>query len=91
LSFMFLGMNTPIYFIPTYAVSKGVDPALASYFVAIINGASTFGRVIPGIMADKIGRFNTFAVGGFSTGVVILCLYHVEATAAFIVYCVIFG
>lgn len=28
------------------------------YFLSIINAASTFGRVLPGFVADKVGRFN---------------------------------
>jgi predicted MFS family arabinose efflux permease len=91
LALMFLGMNTPIYFIPTYAVSKGVDPVLASYLIAIINGSSTFGRIIPGFLADKLGRFNVFAFGGVATGVCILCLNHIEGTPGLVAYCVFFG
>lgn len=31
LFFMFLGMLTPLYFIPTYAVTRGMETTLASY------------------------------------------------------------
>ncbi|KAJ9149104.1 MFS general substrate transporter [Pleurostoma richardsiae] len=91
LLFMFLGMMTPLFFIPTYAVTKGMDATLASYLLAILNAASTFGRIIPGIMADKFGRTNILALGGISTGVVILCLTKAESTAALVVYSVFFG
>ncbi|KAI2464598.1 MFS general substrate transporter [Annulohypoxylon bovei var. microspora] len=91
LFFMLLGAFTPLFYIPTYAVSRGVDPTLASYFLAIINAASTFGRVIPGILADKFGRLNIFVFGGFVTGIVIFCWDKVETTAALIVYSIIIG
>ncbi|KAK4448668.1 major facilitator superfamily domain-containing protein [Podospora aff. communis PSN243] len=86
-----LGMSTPLFFLPTYAVSRGVDATLASYLVAILNGASTFGRVIPGIVADKYGKLNIFAAGGLATGVVVLCLNTVTSTAGLVVYSVAFG
>ncbi|KAF2811946.1 monocarboxylate permease-like protein [Mytilinidion resinicola] len=91
LFFMFLGMWTPLFFIPTYAVSRGVDAALASYLLAIVNGASTFGRIIPGILADRYGKLNMFGLGGIMTGVVILCMNKAETTAALVVYSIAFG
>ncbi|KAI1454794.1 MFS general substrate transporter [Annulohypoxylon moriforme] len=89
--FMLLGGFTPLFYIPNYAVSRGVDPTLASYLLAIMNAASTFGRVIPGIVADKLGRLNVLAFGGFITGIVILCWNKVETTAALIVYSIAVG
>jgi MFS family permease len=89
--FMFLGMFTPLFFIPTYAVARGMDPTLASYLLAIINAASTFGRIIPGVLADKFGRLNILALGGIVTGVVLSCLNKAETTTALVLYSVAFG
>jgi MFS family permease len=91
LFFMFLGMFTPLFFIPTYAVTRGMDATLASYLLAIVNTASTFGRIIPGVLADKYGRLNILALGGIMTGIVIFCLNKAETTAALAVYSVAFG
>ncbi|KAK3690506.1 major facilitator superfamily domain-containing protein [Podospora appendiculata] len=88
---MFLGMFTPLFFVPTYAVSRGMDATLASYLLAIVNGASTFGRVIPGILADKYGRMNIFALAGLLTGLITLCMTNAESTAGLIVYCIFIG
>ncbi|KAL3462229.1 major facilitator superfamily domain-containing protein [Aspergillus heterothallicus] len=89
--FMLLGMFTPLFFIPTYAVSRGIDATLASYLVAIVNGASTFGRIIPGILADKFGRLNAFGIGGLVTGIIICCMNEATTTAGLVVYSVVFG
>ncbi|KAL2812916.1 major facilitator superfamily domain-containing protein [Aspergillus cavernicola] len=89
--FMILGMFTPLFFIPSYAVSRGMDATLASYLIAITNGASTFGRIIPGILADKFGRLNAFGIGGIATGIVVCCMNKAESTAALVVYSVVFG
>lgn len=91
LFFMLLGAFTPLFYIPTYAVSRGMEPTLASYLLAIINASSTFGRVVPGILADKFGRLNIFAFGGFVTGIVILCWDKAETTAALVVYSIAIG
>ncbi|XXG97500.1 hypothetical protein Hte_003804 [Hypoxylon texense] len=91
LAFMLLGAFTPLFYIPTYAVSKGMDVTLASYLLAIVNAASTFGRVIPGILADKFGRLNIFAFGGIASSVVIFCWNTAETTAALVVYSIAIG
>ncbi|KAF5684590.1 riboflavin transporter MCH5 [Fusarium circinatum] len=91
LFFLFIGMFAPLFFIPTYAVSRGVNPTLASYLLAITNAASTFGRIIPGILADKYGRLNMYSLGGLCTGVVILCMNEAKSTAALVVYALVFG
>lgn len=91
LFFMFLGMFTPLFFIPTYAVTRGMKPALASYLLAMTNAASTFGRIIPGVLADKYGRLNMYTLGGLSTGIVIFCLNETKSTPALIVYAIVFG
>ncbi|KEF58394.1 uncharacterized protein A1O9_06320 [Exophiala aquamarina CBS 119918] len=89
--FVFLGMFTPIFYLAVYAVQKGMDATLASYLLAILNGASTFGRIIPGILADKFGRLNIFGLGGVITGIIILCWTTAESTAGLVVYAVFFG
>ena len=89
--FMFFGMFTPLFFMPTYAVMRGMNATLASYLVAILNGASTFGRIIPGVLADKFGRLNMMAAAGIVNGTVIFCMNKAETTAALIVYSIVFG
>jgi MFS family permease len=49
------GIYTPIFYISTYAESRGVETTLAFYILAILNACSILGRLIPNIFADKIG------------------------------------
>lgn len=91
LFFQICGMFTPLFYMPTYAVSRGMNATLSSYLLAILNAASTFGRIIPGILADKFGRLNIFALGGIITGVIIFCMDSVKSNAALIVYSVVVG
>ncbi|KAF2646534.1 MFS general substrate transporter [Massarina eburnea CBS 473.64] len=91
LFFMFIGMFTPLFFLPTYAVSRGMSVTLASYLLAILNASSTFGRIIPGVLADKYGKLNMFAAGGISCGITILCMNAARSTAGLVVYAIVFG
>jgi MFS family permease len=88
---MFIGMLTPIFYLPTYATQNGMDQTLASYLLAILNGSSTLGRIIPGILADRFGRLNILAAAACSTGIILLRWPHVYSTAGLVVYAVVFG
>lgn len=91
LFFMMTGMWTPVFYIPTYAVSRGMSATLAAYLLAIINASSTFGRIIPGLLADKLGRINTYAFAGVGTGIAVFCINNPTTNAGLIVYSVFFG
>ncbi|GIJ84575.1 hypothetical protein Asppvi_003422 [Aspergillus pseudoviridinutans] len=91
LFFMFFGMFTPFFYLTTYATTRGMHTALAGYLLAIVNATSTLGRIIPGILADKYGRLNTFAIGGVATGIIVLCMTSATTNAGLIVYAVFFG
>jgi MFS family permease len=88
---MFFGMLTPFFYLPLYAVSHGMNPTLAGYLLSIINAASTFGRIIPGILADKYGRINMFGFGGVVTGIITFCLSSATSNAGFIVFAIFIG
>lgn len=89
--FLLLGMFTPIFFLPSYAISQGMSEKLAFYLISILNGASFPGRVLPGILADKFGRFNMLFCSGLSTAILIFCWQRIKSNAAIIVFAGIFG
>ncbi|KAF2870337.1 major facilitator superfamily domain-containing protein [Massariosphaeria phaeospora] len=91
LFFVFLGMFTPLFFVPSYAVSRGMESTLAFYLLAILNAASTFGRIIPGLLADKFGPLNILGFAGLALGIIILCFNEAKSTAALVVYSIVFG
>jgi len=43
-------------YIPISAVQVGVSKDFAFYLVAIANGASAFGRIAAGLLADRVGE-----------------------------------
>ncbi|ORY58524.1 riboflavin transporter MCH5 [Pseudomassariella vexata] len=56
--FMEWGIFIPLTFIVSYAVDQGQDENSSYTLLAALNAGSFFGRFLPGLVADKIGRFN---------------------------------
>ncbi|KAL9618375.1 MAG: hypothetical protein Q9160_006883 [Pyrenula sp. 1 TL-2023] len=89
---LMLGVFQPIFYLPTYAVTQGhMRPELAFYLTAILNGASFFGRVIPGITADRFGRLNLLSFFGVCTGILCLCWPATRSNAAIIAFAAVYG
>ncbi|KAF2109154.1 major facilitator superfamily domain-containing protein [Lophiotrema nucula] len=88
----FLGLFIPINFIETQALAGGMSRRLATYLIPILNSASIFGRIIPGILADKVGRFNMQMVMSFFAGILVLALaLPASGNAAFIAFAALYG
>ncbi|OAK93457.1 monocarboxylate permease-like protein [Phaeosphaeriaceae sp. SRC1lsM3a] len=58
----YLGGFLPFTFIVSSGREVGMSAALAGYLVAIVNGSSTFGRIIPAYLGDKYGVFNVMII-----------------------------
>ncbi|ETS60296.1 hypothetical protein PaG_05851 [Moesziomyces aphidis] len=73
-SIMF-GLYMPFSYMDVWTSSHNI-PA-NGYFLPILNAASSFGRVLPGLVADRVGRINTvlphLAVSGILIFIFPLC------------------
>jgi MFS family permease len=80
---------------PTYASRIPAYPAdTGFYLIAIMNGVSCIGRLIPGYISDKIGRFNTLLIAMIFTLVFMLVLwlpFGDKSLPALYVFAAIFG
>lgn len=99
-SFFFMfGMYQPINFIILAARHAGMSARLAAYLVPIFSGASFFGRVLPGLVADRVGRYNTTIALCVFTALTVLALWlpsyaassYGHANATSIAFAVLFG
>ncbi|KAK4950786.1 hypothetical protein LTR10_010779 [Elasticomyces elasticus] len=81
----------PLFYVATYAVSIGFSTNLAFYLVSIVNGASLFGRILPGIVADRFGRFNMLAISMFAAAIVTFCWTAATSVAGLVVWTIAFG
>ena len=91
LTFCFLGFFTPFFFVTSYATSLGHSASISFYLVSILNSASSFGRILPGYLADRCGKFNTIIVFSFLAGVTAFCWTTARSITALIIWCLAFG
>ena len=87
---MMLGFIS-FFYLSTYAVTHGVNDELASYLVSILNGASFFSRIDPGILANRLGRLNMLCAAGLSNGIFVLCWQRVTTSALITVFAALYG
>jgi MFS family permease len=76
--FLEWGLFIPVTYIGSFIISTGAYSSTSSFpfiLIASLNAGSTLGRYIPGIIADKIGRFNSMILMLLLCGVSVLCLW----------------
>lgn len=59
-------------YLVSFTLANGIRPALSYQLISIMNAGSFFGRWAPGLLADKIGRFNTMIL------MIALCLVTIK-------------
>lgn len=60
--FMEWGLFIPLTFIVSYAAAKGQNATSSYTLLSLLNAGSVVGRFLPGVMADRFGRFNIILV-----------------------------
>ncbi|KAJ0104053.1 Riboflavin transporter MCH5 [Diaporthe amygdali] len=87
----YLGLFAPFFYVSSYAVVKGVSPSMSFYLISILNAASLFGRVFPGILADRWGHFNFMVVALATSAIVGFCWTAATSLAGLIVWSLTYG
>ena len=73
---IFLGLFIPFNYITVIAPQTvGMSPDLAQYLLSILNAASIFGRILPGWLGDRFGRFNVTVLMCYMCGILCLALW----------------
>lgn len=91
--FMEWGLFIPLTFIVSYAAAHGRDATSSYTLLSLLNAGSVVGRFLPGVMADRFGRFNVII------GTIALCCATVlglwlpagDSHAMVIAFAVVFG
>jgi MFS family permease len=90
--FAFIGLYLPFFYMPTFFISYlHKNDSMAFYIIAVLNGASVFGRVTPGILADKVGSLNTLIPVGFITSILAFAWIGIDNEPGTIVFAVFYG
>ncbi|KAL8731177.1 MAG: hypothetical protein Q9166_003584 [cf. Caloplaca sp. 2 TL-2023] len=69
------GLFLPFNFLVLQAQSKGMSHTLSEYLIPILNAASIPGRILAGILADKLGNFNIMFITMLCSGIITLALW----------------
>ena len=91
LAISYLGMFSPFFYATSYAQSVGHSTSFAFYLVSIVNAASLFGRILPGILADCYGHFNLCGTAALLSGATALCWTAAESSGGLVVWCLAYG
>lgn len=70
-----LGVINGLTFLTSYALAEGKSESMSYALLAMLNGTGMVGRVVPGIIADRFGRFNTLIVTAAMGSVTILAIW----------------
>ncbi|OAA59581.1 major facilitator superfamily transporter [Niveomyces insectorum RCEF 264] len=90
--FFFWGMFLPFNYIELQARAAGMRPALVPYLLPIINAVSIVGRIAPGFVADRCGRYNVMIAITALSAVISLALWIPgKSTGALVAYAILFG
>ncbi|KAF5314975.1 hypothetical protein D9619_007550 [Psilocybe cf. subviscida] len=85
------GLYLPLIYIQLYAIEHGIDPTLAFYSIAIINGVSGIGRVAVNFFADVYGPFNVLIPVTVIAGACVFLLLAVHNAVSLVVISVFYG
>ncbi|KFH48235.1 transporter-like protein [Hapsidospora chrysogenum ATCC 11550] len=91
LSLTYLGLVVPLFYLSAYAVERGTSADAAFYLLSGLNAASFFGRVLPGILADKWGHFNTLITMTVLSSVVAFSWTAAESLGGLVVLFLAYG
>ncbi|PON22006.1 hypothetical protein TGAM01_v209076 [Trichoderma gamsii] len=90
--FFMLGMFLPFNYVLLQAEKAGFSPTLIPYLLPILNAVSIFGRVLSGVTADKVGKFNMMVSITFVSALVCLVVWiPIKSVAGIIVFVAIYG
>ncbi|KAA8569948.1 hypothetical protein EYC84_002286 [Monilinia fructicola] len=59
--------------------------------LCIVNSASLFGRILPGILADQFGCYNIAIVAAISSGLVCTCMTKATSVAGIVIFSLAYG
>lgn len=75
----------PFFYIGLYGITTAGQNVLTPYLLTIMCATSIAGRVLPGIIADKVGRFNIITLATLLSGVLSLAMWYTSDNEAVLV------
>jgi len=88
-----LAVVLPPAYIPAYALDHGYSTAFSYRLLVFLNAATVLGRGLPGMIADRMGRFNVMIISsvGSTAAIFLLWLLSSDKLGVLIAFTVVFG
>lgn len=89
--FIFVGLYIPFFYVEQYGLNLGMSRDLSFYMLIVMNAGSIPGRVLPSIIADKIGNLSVMIPSVLLTGILMLAWISVKSQSGLIAISVFVG
>ncbi|KAF7336186.1 MFS general substrate transporter [Mycena venus] len=86
-----VGYYFPLVYLQLDAVAHGIDKTFAFYSLVIMNAASFFGRLFPGLVVERFGILNMFMAAVAGGAVLILCMIALGSVASAVAIGIMYG
>ena len=87
----FFGLYSPYIFVSAYGVSRGASLSTSFFMASVLNATSFFGRFLIGLLADKMGWFNTLSASTLLTAIIAFCWPAAHSVSAQFVWAAFYG
>ncbi|CAA7262228.1 unnamed protein product [Cyclocybe aegerita] len=85
------GVFFPYFYLQLYAFLHGVNQTTAFYLISVLNASGIPGRIIPNLIADRIGPFNVAVPCILISNALIYALFGIKSVASIIVFAILYG
>ncbi|KAJ3717552.1 major facilitator superfamily domain-containing protein, partial [Lentinula raphanica] len=89
--FIVLGIFFLLFFLSSYGAVNGFSSNMIFYSVSILNAASFFGRILPGMAADSWGRYNIMIITGLLSAMLVFVSIAARNTGSILVVGALYG
>ena len=90
--FAFIGLYVPFFYSPVYGSRMtGLDDKVSFYLLPVISAGSIFGRIIPGLIADKAGPLNVLIPFGAVTAALAFAWLDITDAKGLWIFCGLYG
>ncbi|KPI39922.1 Riboflavin transporter MCH5 [Cyphellophora attinorum] len=88
----FVGVFIPFFYISNMAGAIATrSSSVALSFLLVMNGVSTFGRLIPGLLADRIGPLNVICISSVASMVLVWCWIPADRIGGLFAFAALYG
>lgn len=88
----FAGLYVPIFYIISWAQEHArIEATLSFYMLAVLNGTSVFGRIIPGILADRFGGLELMIATCTIAGILAFVAIIIDNLGGVVVFAILYG